>query len=159
MKIFFAIAVILLIGGLAVFNLSGNSDPDVIAAAPADDIIVVYKSPTCGCCGDWIDHLESNGFAVEVHDRDDMNSVKSLLGVPAQLASCHTATVGGYVIEGHVAAAEIERLLQERPKAHGLAVPGMPIGSPGMEMGDTRMKYETLLFSADQTLVFARHGE
>jgi len=81
------------------------------------------------------------------------------LGIPARLASCHTATVGGYLIEGHVAAADIKRLLQEKPKAQGLAVPGMPVGSPGMEVGDKRMPYETLLFSGEVATTYAQHGE
>lgn len=131
----------------------------VLVAPSSPDALVVYKSPTCGCCADWVDHLEAEGFSVDVHDRDDMNTVKSLLGVPRELASCHTATVGDYVIEGHVAATEIKRLLAEKPKALGLAVPGMPIGSPGMEMDDKRMPYDTLLFNQDGAAVFASHGE
>jgi len=161
------VVLILIVSGSYYFLRDTQPTPVVVPVASASVLvaptnpgnIVVYKSPTCGCCADWVDHLEAEGFTVDVHDRNDMNSVKSLLGVPAQLASCHTATVGDYVIEGHVAAAEIKRLLQEQPKAVGLAVPGMPIGSPGMEMDDKRMPYDTLLFDRDKASVFASHGE
>lgn len=95
--------------------------------------IVVYKSPTCGCCSKWVSHLRENGFSVVTHDRQDMSTVKRELGVPGRMQSCHTAKVGGYVIEGHVPADDISRLLQEKPAVDGLAVPGMPMGSPGME--------------------------
>lgn len=98
--------------------------------------VVVYKSPTCTCCAKWVDHLESSGFDVEVHDDVDMNSVKAQNGVRPEYASCHTALVDGYVIEGHVPAATIVRLLAERPQVLGLTAPGMPAGSPGMEMPD-----------------------
>lgn len=110
--------------------------------------VEVYKSPTCGCCTDWVDHMAENGFEVIAHDTDNMNQVKFEAGLMPQLASCHTAFVGGYVIEGHVPASDIQRLLTERPAAHGLAVPGMPIGSPGMEMGDRQDAYSVLLFNA-----------
>ena len=94
--------------------------------------VTVYKSPTCGCCGKWVEHLGENGFEVETVDVNAMTSVKESLGVPQSMYSCHTAQVGGYVIEGHVPAADITRLLQQRPPIAGLAVPGMPIGSPGL---------------------------
>ncbi|WP_022955362.1 DUF411 domain-containing protein [Perlucidibaca piscinae] len=149
---------VLIIGGLGALSLFSDKAPQPIAQAVADTI-VVHKSPTCGCCGKWVDHLKAEGFAVEVHDEEDMNAVKSRLGIPARLVSCHTATVGGYLIEGHVAAADIKRLLQEKPKAQGLAVPGMPVGSPGMEVGDQRMPYETLLFNGEEATIYARHGE
>jgi hypothetical protein len=107
----------------------------------------VYKDPTCGCCGLWVRHLESHGFATTVADARDMAAVKTKYHVPGQLRSCHTAQVGGYVIEGHVPAADIRRLLQEKPKIAGLAVPGMPIGSPGME-GPNGKTYDVLSFDA-----------
>lgn len=114
--------------------------------APADaPAITVYKSPTCGCCAMWVEHLEAAGFDVTSVDRTDMGVVKDSLGVPGDLSSCHTAVVDGYVVEGHVPAAQVTRLLEERPDALGLAVPGMPIGSPGMEMGDRRDPYDVLL--------------
>ena len=128
------------------------------ARAQHAQTVTVYKSPTCGCCGEWVKHLQSNGFKVEAHDVADLDPIKQKLGVRPELASCHTATVGGYTIEGHVPASDIRRLLAERPKnAKGLAVPGMPVGSPGMETGPAQ-PYATLLFDdAGGTRVFARH--
>lgn len=156
---FWAIGLLaLILGGLGILSLLSDKAPGPVAQASADTV-VVHKSPTCGCCGKWVEHLKAEGFAVEVDDEAEMNVVKSRLGVPGRLASCHTATVGGYLIEGHVPVADIKRLLQEKPKAQGLAVPGMPVGSPGMEMGDRRMPYETLLFNGDETTTYARHGE
>ena len=108
-------------------------------------LVTVYKSPTCGCCSLWGEHLEAEGFRVEAIDRTDMGVVKDSLGVPSDLFSCHTATVEGYVVEGHVPAETIRQLLDEKPDARGLAVPGMPIGSPGMEVGDRVDPYDVLL--------------
>jgi len=108
--------------------------------------ITVYKSPTCGCCNKWIAHLESENFNVVAHNRPDMNRVKLDLGVPAAMGSCHTAVIDGYIIEGHVPASAIKRLLKEKPSAAGLAVPGMPIGSPGME-GARKDPYHALIFN------------
>ncbi len=95
--------------------------------------ILVYKSPTCGCCKAWVKHIRDQGFSVEVHNRSDMNPIKQQYGIPGHLQSCHTAKAGDYVIEGHVPADLIARLLEEKPRVQGLAVPGMPMGSPGME--------------------------
>ncbi|MEP1214359.1 MAG: DUF411 domain-containing protein [Marinobacter sp.] len=121
--------------------------------------IHVYKSPTCGCCTDWVDHLEDNGFKVEVTETNDLNPIKIDAGLTPALASCHTAFVGDYVIEGHVPANDIHRLIAEAPKANGLAVPGMPAGSPGMEMGDRKDHYQVLMFNENgQTRVFAEHN-
>jgi len=123
----------------------------VTAAVP---LIEVYKSPTCGCCGKWVEHLRRNGFAVNVHDIPDVDAFRARVGVPAALASCHTALVGGYVVEGHVPAADIRMLIAERPKALGLAVPGMPMGAPGMDAPHAS-GYDVLLFQADgKTLVY-----
>ncbi len=119
------------------------------AAAAAD--VVVFKSPTCGCCTKWVEHLEQNGLSVEVHDRHDMTAVKDRLVVPDQLRSCHTALAGDYIIEGHVPADLIQRVLEEKPEAVGLAVPGMPMGSPGME-GPRKDDYAVLSFSHDGRL-------
>ena len=94
--------------------------------------VEVWKDPNCGCCQDWVAHLEANGFSVKVNDTGN-NAARSRLGIPKALGSCHTAQIGGYAIEGHVPAADIRRLLKEKPKAVGLAVPGMPVGSPGMD--------------------------
>ena len=125
------------------------------SAAQATDI-VVYKSPSCGCCKKWVSHLEKNGYSVEVHNQHDMSPIKAEYGVPRRLQSCHTAKVGDYVIEGHVPADEIDRLLKEKPQITGLAVPGMPMGSPGME-GPRKDPYEVLTFQDNgKTSVFSR---
>ena len=95
--------------------------------------VTVHKTPWCGCCAHWVDHLRENGFEVEVHETENMTPIREQLGVPQELTSCHTGVVEGYVLEGHVPAHEVHRLLAERPDATGLSVPGMPMGSPGME--------------------------
>jgi hypothetical protein len=121
--------------------------------------IHVYKSPTCGCCTDWVDHLKENGFRVEVTETNNLNPIKIDAGLTPSLASCHTAFIGDYVIEGHVPASDIRRLISEAPKARGLAVPGMPVGSPGMEMGDRKDNYQVLMFNeSGQTRVFSEHN-
>lgn len=123
----------------------------VLADAPT---ITVYKSPTCGCCTDWVTHLEKHGFKVSAHDVMDMGPIKDQAGVSPALESCHTAVVDGYVIEGHVPADVIVRLLKERPQVAGLAVPGMPMGSPGME-GPYKERYDVVTFTRDgQTQVY-----
>ena len=110
--------------------MAGAARAAATAAAP---VVEVWKSPTCGCCGDWIKHLEASGFKVKVNEVPDTAPVRARVGIAARYGSCHTALVGGYALEGHVPAREIRRLLKERPDALGLAVPGMPIGSPGMD--------------------------
>jgi len=121
--------------------------------------IQVYKTPTCGCCTKWVDHLREAGFTVDVTELSTLNAVKAINGVPANLASCHTAIVEGYVIEGHVPASDVERLLKERPTVAGLAVPGMPMGSPGMEHSDParHQAYEVVSFGAGGEKIFSRH--
>jgi hypothetical protein len=124
------------------------------AAGPA---VVVSKDPNCGCCTGWVEHLRASGFTVDVRDLPDLGPVKERLGVPPDLAACHTAEVGGYVIEGHVPAHAIRRLLREKPPARGLAVPGMPTGSPGMEVpGSAPEEYAVILFGP-QRRTFARY--
>lgn len=119
--------------------------------------VEVYKSPYCGCCEEWVKHMRHNGFRVNTHDANDVPAARQQLGMPNELGSCHTAKVGGYVVEGHVPAADIRRLLKEKPKAVGLAAPGMPVGSPGMETGKP-VPYDTLLVQTDRsTRIFARH--
>jgi len=108
--------------------------------------VVVYKSPWCGCCQGWVEHMRASGFEVTVREQEDLSAIKRMSGIPEQLQSCHTAFVGGYAIEGHVPAGAIERLLAERPSVRGLAVPGMPIGSPGMEGADPE-PYEVMTFT------------
>ncbi|HVL76938.1 MAG TPA: DUF411 domain-containing protein [Noviherbaspirillum sp.] len=115
------------------------------ASAP---VIEVYKSQYCGCCEMWVEHLRANGFTVKSNDVDDPSAWRAKLGIPAELGSCHSAKVGDYVIEGHVPAKEIKRLLAEKPNAKGLAVPGMPLGSPGME-ADRAEAYDVMLIAAD----------
>jgi len=127
--------------------------------AQANGPISVYKTPTCGCCEKWVAHLEANGFEVSTHDMDDLRSIKSMAGVQPQHASCHTALVDGYVVEGHVPATDIERLLRERPDIVGITVPGMPIGSPGMELGDRRDNFAVITLEKNGTTnVFSLHG-
>ncbi len=121
--------------------------------------VEVYKSPTCGCCNDWVEHMQENGFSVEVHNLRNMNPVKVEFGVPRNLQTCHTAKIGKYVIEGHVPASDIKRLLREKPDIAGLAVPGMPMGSPGME-GPRKDAYDVLTFRSDEkTSVYSNHNQ
>jgi hypothetical protein len=119
-------------------------------------LVTVYKSPTCGCCVEWMDHLEANGFEVRGVDVADMSVVKAERGVPSALGACHTAVVEGYVIEGHVPASDIVRLLEERPRVTGLATPGMPIGSPGME-GPNPEPFDVIAFDAAGARTFSIH--
>lgn len=129
----------------------------IVTAQSSSPTIVVYKTPTCGCCSKWVEHLQANGFTVMAQNRDDLTPIRRQHGVPAAMTSCHTALVGSYVVEGHVPAADVKRLLQEKPNVKGIAVPGMPMGSPGME-GPNPQRYDTLAFTADgATSVFARH--
>lgn len=128
---------------------------------PALPVAIVHKTASCGCCGVWVDHLKAAGFQVDVRDTDDMNPVKVRLGVPVGKASCHTAEIGGYVVEGHIPAQDIKRLLAERPAARGLVLPGMPAGSPGMEMPDGYVQpYTVELVRNDGSIEpFAQHGQ
>ena len=120
--------------------------------------MTVYKHPSCGCCAKWIEHVEKHGFTVKTIATEDMTAVKKRLGVPDAQMSCHTTKVGNYVVEGHVPAADIKRLLAQKPKARGIAVAGMPMGAPGMEHGDHRQPYSTMLIGTDgKTSVFANH--
>lgn len=140
------------------FRLAFAASLALIGTAANAATMTVMKSPTCGCCAKWIEHVRAHGFTVKVVDTADIMAAKTKAGVPDKLASCHTALVNGYVVEGHVPAADIKKLLATKPKAKGIAVPGMPMGSPGMEHGDHREAYQTILFRADgTTAVFARH--
>jgi hypothetical protein len=129
------------------------------AASGAPAPLTVYKDPSCGCCTKWVEHLRANGLRPDVRDRSDMDALKDSLGVPADLRSCHTAVAGKYVIEGHVPAADLKKLLATAPKGIvGIAVPEMPAGSPGMEMGGRVDRFDVIAFGADgKTRVFARH--
>lgn len=121
--------------------------------------LVVYRSPTCGCCGEWIKHMERHGFKVKKDIKtDEMEALKAEYGVPAELASCHTATIDGYVLEGHIPADDIKALLAEQPDITGIAVPGMPLGSPGMEAGERKQDFAVVAFSKDAEVeVFQEH--
>ena len=142
---------------LLAMTLSGCSRT---SAEPALPIVKVTKSPTCGCCKVWVDRLKQAGFQVEVNDVDNMSPVKERVGLPYGMGSCHTAEVDGYFVEGHVPVDDIKRLLRERPKAKGIAVTGMPAGSPGMEVPSGRVDpYEVFLVAPDGTTsVYAKHG-
>lgn len=133
-------------GGLAM-TLSIVSGLLVTQQSVAADV-VVYKSPTCGCCTDWVAHMRDAGFSVDVEDRRDLAPIKAGMDIPRQLQSCHTARVGDYIVEGHVPADLVERLLREKPDIKGLAVPGMPMGSPGME-GPRKDPYDVLALGKD----------
>jgi hypothetical protein len=145
--------------GAAMFALTlttGAAAPSV-DPAPRQTRITVYKDPSCGCCKNWIEHLIKHGYAVDAKDTPAMAEVKRTLGVPDAVTSCHTAVVNGYLIEGHVPAADIARLLKEKPKVAGLAVPGMVTGSPGME-GPSKQHYQVLSFDKNgKTRVFASY--
>lgn len=142
------------LGAIVTAPLAGAT----LMASVRDDqprAMTVYKSPTCGCCSAWIEHVQQAGFTCTVRDLPDLTEVKASFGIPRALESCHTAQIGGYLVEGHVPADLIQKLLREKPVARGLAVPGMPIGSPGME-GGTPERYQVLLFDkAGTTRVFA----
>jgi hypothetical protein len=124
---------------------------------PAAVTVKVFKTATCGCCQKWVDHLAANGFAPEVEVLPALDAVKDEANVPPPLRSCHTALVGGYVVEGHVPADVVQRMLREKPAIAGIAVPGMPIGSPGMEQGSRKDPYEIVAFSRDgKTSIYDR---
>ena len=127
--------------------------------APQGPMVQVYKSPTCGCCGNWVRHLQANGFATRVMDLENLSEIKAKHNIPGPAQSCHTATVDGYVLEGHVPAADVQRLLKERPAVLGLAVPGMPIGSPGMEVPNVKPQpYNVMSFDGrGQLKVYSSH--
>lgn len=142
---------LLAIGGFFIFGAPQQSE--------ASTVMVVYKDPNCGCCAKWIDHIVAAGIEVEVRDTRDMNTVKLQNGVGRNLTSCHTGLIDGYVVEGHVPAEDVLRMLEERPEIRGLAVPGMPIGSPGMEQGAPADydSYDVIAFDGTGQLSRYRH--
>ncbi|BCB17175.1 DUF411 domain-containing protein [Bosea sp. ANAM02] len=145
----------LIIGATHAFTALALAGTAVAETLPK---MIVTRDPNCGCCGNWVEHIKAAGFPVDVVQVNDVMPLKARLGVPEALMSCHTAEIGGYVIEGHVPAEAVKRLLIERPKAIGLAVPGMPVGSPGMEVpGQAPQSYEIAIFSADKHHMFARY--
>ena len=132
--------------------------PTVNASDAMVKDIVVYKNPDCGCCTKWVRYLEQNNYNVTIEDTRDVQAVKKRLGVPEKLAACHTAVIDGYVIEGHITHRDIKRLLLFRPDVTGIAVPGMPLGTPGMEMGDSVESYDVISFDEQGRLeVFSAH--
>jgi hypothetical protein len=138
---------------LSLFAITALSSPHIGMAAIQLETVTVWKTPTCGCCKDWVIHLRKEGFNIVTNDVPDTAPIRQKLGLPAKYGSCHTAQVGGYVLEGHVPAREVKRLLREKPVAIGLAVPGMPVGSPGMEMrGEmlgVRDAFDVVIVTAD----------
>ena len=143
----------LIIAGL----ISAKTSLGVGSPAAAAARGTVFKSPTCGCCAEWVKILRRAGINLEAKDLESLSKIKKMLQVPVALQSCHTAIIGNYVVEGHVPVREIKRLLDEKPKATGIAVPGMPIGSPGMEQGDRRDSYQVFLFQNGGNRVFAEY--
>jgi hypothetical protein len=152
----FRIAAVLAALAAGVASVSLVAQKAAPALAPAG-VLTVYKTPTCGCCHQWIEHMKAAGFQVREVDMDDITEVKQASGVPIKLRTCHTALIDGYVVEGHVPADLVKKMLAEKPKVTGIAVPGMPQGSPGMEQGDAKDPYDVLLFDkAGNTTVFAK---
>lgn len=156
----------LFLAALAVSACSSESSSGDDAAASEDakdpSEMVVYKTASCGCCNAWLEHVREAGFEVDARDvsHRELNEIKAEAGLEYGLSSCHTAHIDGYVIEGHVPADDIRRLLEERPEVAGLTVPGMPVGSPGMEQGDRQDAYEVLTFREDgSTEVFASYHQ
>jgi hypothetical protein len=146
----------------ATSELATTSEAADVAAMAADPrLVVVHKDESCGCCHLWVEHLQKSGFQVRVRNVTDLGGIKERVGVPYGMGSCHTARVGGYFIEGHVPAADIVRLLEQKPDAKGLTVPGMPAGSPGMELPSGEVQpYDVHLVARDgSTTVFMHHGE
>ena len=147
------------LGQTAGLTLALATGRRVWAQPAAPEPITVFKSRSCGCCAEWVDYLKGQGFAPVVHDEEKMDMVKDNLGVPSGVRSCHTAQVGKYLVEGHVPAEDIRRLLKEKPAVAGLAAPGMPASAPGMaQPGQPHQAYEVLAFQRDgATEVFAKH--
>ena len=148
------ITIAVVLTALASFGAASAQRP-----AAQGPLVQVYKTPTCGCCANWVKHLQDAGFTTRVTDMDDLSQLKAKHGVPGAAQSCHTATVDGYVLEGHVPAADVRRMLKERPAIAGIAVPGMPIGSPGMEVpGRKADAYKVVSFDRKgQIAVYASH--
>jgi hypothetical protein len=155
----FGIGIVVAVLGILAYIQFGASasGPSIEGELPA---VTVYQSPTCQCCSKWVDHLRANGFEVDAQKRNDMQQVKQHYNVPRELASCHTGVVGGYVVEGHVPADDLKRLLAERPNVAGITVPGMPVGSPGMEQGNQQDPYNVLTFTQQgDANIFARYNQ
>jgi len=162
-NIAFAVAALALSGAVYIANNGGVRLQTSLQASaqqkPAAPLVEVFKSPTCGCCVNWVKHMQANGFIVRTTEMNDLTQVKKSRGVPDQVQSCHTAVVNGYVVEGHVPAADVQRLLKEKPEIAGIAVGGMPIGSPGMDFPGTKAQpYNVVSFDKNgATRVYAKH--
>ncbi|WP_290651541.1 DUF411 domain-containing protein [Aquisalimonas sp.] len=155
------IGVALLIGAALALAWAATATAPATSGSPSA-LVTVYKTPQCGCCTAWVDYMRDEGFDVEAHDvgQQELNAIKQEAGLQRKLASCHTAFVEGYVVEGHVPAEDVRRLLADRPEVDGIAVPGMPIGSPGMEMGNRRDAYEVFTFANGEKMdAFASHNQ
>lgn len=151
----FVLSALILLMGTGLFSQTyADATPQSALQQATSNEMVVYKSASCGCCGDWVEHMEENGFKLKVHDTNDLNSIKQKAGLNPKLASCHTAFIDGYVIEGHVPANDVKRLLAEKPEIKGLTVPGMPAGAnvPGMEVSDKNAEFDVLGFKEDGTV-------
>ncbi|MGB0560455.1 MAG: DUF411 domain-containing protein [Spirulinaceae cyanobacterium] len=156
-----------LAAGLLAFSLvltscaaipTSQAEPEPLAIAP-DVELTVFRSPTCGCCGAWIEHMEAAGFRIKDEVTEEMEAIKTKYGIANELESCHTTLADGYIVEGHIPATDVARLLTERPDVAGIAVPGMPIGSPGMESGDYVEPYQVFSFTEEGTTeIFAEHS-
>jgi len=147
LRLSYAAVAVAAVYGLFIY---AGSSANIKTASAAGKDILMYKSPTCGCCGNWAEHLRGAGFTVVEKKQENMDAIKVKYGVPEKLASCHTAIIDGYIIEGHVPAADVERLLKERPDIVGLTAPGMPMKSPGMQsVGQKPKGYDVLAFDKD----------
>lgn len=149
--------IVVITAALLLFSAFAQAKKSPVSNSPVD--VVVYRSPSCSCCGKWLEHLKSNQFNVVDNLVEDVQSIKNRYGVTAELASCHTALVGGYVVEGHVPANDIKKLLTSKTPVTGITVPGMPVGTPGMEVGPKKDAYQVLSFDKNQqTHVFSEYG-
>jgi len=155
-----ALTSLILMGCASTENAGPTASKNVAEAqATLASEITVFRSPTCGCCGEWIEHIESAGYQVTDEITEDMTAIKQQYGVPENMASCHTAVIGDYIIEGHVPAEDVQRLLTEKPDVTGIAVPGMPVGSPGMESDGQIDPYTVFSFTkSGETAAFAEHS-
>lgn len=155
------LSLLALLGSVLLASCSGDADPgtrQTLATANTEKTMRVFKSPSCGCCGKWVDHMTASGFSVEVKDSNNLLPIKEKYGIDRSHQSCHTAVFDGYVFEGHIPAEIVQRFLQEKPKnARGLAVPGMPAGSPGMEMGSRHDDYNVMQLNSDGSRTIYQH--
>ena len=154
----------LVAGFIAILAVGCSAVPDQTTSNPSSQALptselVVYRTPTCGCCGVWVERMQAQGFEIQDNIVENVDGIKAEYGLPSNMQGCHSTVVAGYLVEGHVPAADIQRLLTEKPDIAGIAVPGMPIGSPGMESGDMKEPYAVLTFDqGGNTSVFQEHS-